>query len=395
MFTKKIINAIISLTLLLNLNLPVSAENETPVETENNVKTETAIETETTTATAEGYVLFLFTKEELLKAAGDGFFRFDAVRYGKEDAPFVEYLREAGHKVGTTDGILGRGVIELGEIKTSDDAVKAYEYLIELRDDLIEGLGSGLYDEDELFASNIFQHIGDKIEELEDEYTTLQGLIDEANATAVHSAFNKVVNEQGLPETTEEFREFNNAIREAVISSGKFLSSGDFVTYGIEVGQAVDDLLKQYERYDGFYEELERDSEYKGKSFDEIFFNDPERDDDVSDTINGYLEDIEKLDDALEKIKSGNFDDKDFFDLDRLLEADLNQLLAETGSYEKAIERARREIVGLEGWYSESSYDNLFGYVGKMAEDMELTEENIAATVRSILHLYRAYHPHH
>ena len=203
-----------------------------------------------------------YTKEleNFQKETKDSFIsgKYNEIRFDIDDestSKMVNQLKKAGieyetkvEKIGTgkpmLDLLTGGGLAEnvdffnIGEIDDLDSAIEAYEKLLDMQKILEEGKIKGLYTQQELEGSKLWDNILKKQEDLQDSYEKAKKLRDAANSAVAQMLYLDITDQNGIPKTQEEF----NQLREDMLSAAdsvdeyknRFLGSNEVIVESID-----------------------------------------------------------------------------------------------------------------------------------------------------------------
>lgn len=200
----------------------------------------------------EGYEA---AKEDALALARDskGWFAGDSItiKTSGDDRKFAEQLQKAG--------FLGDG--ELPSLSTSfhtgindysgfESLAAGYEKLLKMKEELESGIGLK-YTVDELSESDVYHDINTKINAVADSIAKANNYMEEYNKLRAQSEYMEYVNNNGIPESAEQYNALKQSMLDAAEASGKYFGTQDEMKSAIvNVLEAVPALQKFVGTYD-------------------------------------------------------------------------------------------------------------------------------------------------
>ncbi|MCD8214589.1 MAG: hypothetical protein LUC97_02935 [Clostridiales bacterium] len=162
------------------------------------------------------------------------------------------------------DGVYGSTMINdtdllIGNMDSVEGIQKTYEYLLKARSALEAEIGN-LYTREELSENTAYKNINDRLNTLKSSYEELEDYINNINSLSALEEVTRGLNENGIPETQEEFESLRDSIIEAAESSGEFVGSQE------DIENAIDNTLAEFPELVSFTKDYAEISEQYDKA---------------------------------------------------------------------------------------------------------------------------------
>ena len=252
-------------------------------------------------------------------------------------------------------------------VDDTESAREAHDILQGMLDSLEQGAQEGKYTLDDMMSSEIYKQVTAQLNAVDDEYKQYLGYIDKINNAQLELDIDKWVNDDNIPETTEQYNRLVDSIVNAAESSGLYVGTTE------DINRAVTHTLASMPEFESYFDSIKTavsecvDTLDQNKvSFSDLFTDEEGKDTEFKDTIDEYVDKVKKLEDTLEKLE----DDK-LSPADRLEFIDnFPELAGKTDNLAESIRALIIELTG-HGSISEEKLNNINRAYRKYIADLE------------------------
>lgn len=176
-------------------------------------------------------------KENLYKAAHEGINTTTDIYFDEDDSSeILKTLSKYDEDLDIYTDYMGSLGLK-GGITNSDDIITLYEDILHYENIAKEAISEGNLTNDEWVNSSFYQELQKTKSELQEEYETYAELVEAAQENATQLGVYEYFEDNGIPETAEEYNELRESVIKAAESSGYFGDSQE------DIESAVDDML--------------------------------------------------------------------------------------------------------------------------------------------------------
>lgn len=237
--------------------------------------------------------------EELLNGISGGLFFHGSTK-------FTDALKKAGFNLEDITNPYANNkqkeelYFNFGGVGTIEDAMAAVDTLTKMREALVKEFGvEGVKESKEM------QMIDGYISSITESYDKVAGYIEDINKAYAEIDYNNYISANGIPKTIEEYEK----LKETLISSAQ-TQENTYLGSTENIESAITSLLSSAPELQSIAKSAGDVATEVGLSFKDIL-----ADETFSESIDSYVEKVGKLQEALSKMNSGEFEKSDLYEL--------------------------------------------------------------------------------
>ena len=139
---------------------------------------------------------------------------------------------------GVTYGAMGENLFNGGANQSPEEVIKDYDKLAAAMREVAKESG---------YDSRTYKYLNDLYQEITPSITAYKERLDKLNSSLATAAVLEKSRRDQLPKTVQEFQEYRKSILDAAIASGEFAGSNE------DIKRVIDDTLRGYSEFTGFY----------------------------------------------------------------------------------------------------------------------------------------------
>ena len=173
--------------------------------------------------------------EKLMDTTKDGWFSsFSMLDFSinDNDSRFADRLKNKNLIDSGSYGSAG-GSIYLGDNESLEGVIELYQKLLDMQQELSDGVAEGDYTREELAQDDLWKSINERIDSMKEEYADVFDYIEQINEAAAQLSYMDYVKDNGVPETVEQFEALQSALENTAKSSGQFVGTTDQISDSI------------------------------------------------------------------------------------------------------------------------------------------------------------------